>query len=33
MNLEFNCAYCDKPIQTTTTPEGFFVAETCDCLD
>lgn len=32
MNLEFKCAYCDKPIQTTNTPEGFFVAlEGCEC--
>lgn len=32
MNLEFNCAYCDKPVPTTTTPEGFFVAlEGCEC--
>jgi hypothetical protein len=33
MNLEFNCAYCDKPVATTTTPEGFFVAlDGCECL-
>ena len=31
MNYIFNCAYCDKPMQTTSTPEGFFVAEPCDC--
>jgi len=41
MSLEFKCAYCDKPIQTTTTPEGFFEArvirgsltllEGCEC--
>ena len=33
MNLEFKCAYCDKPVATTTTPEGFFVAlDGCECL-
>ena len=31
MNSEFKCAYCDKPVETTSTPEGFFVAEPCDC--
>ena len=31
MNTEFKCAYCDEPMQTTSTPEGFFVAEPCDC--
>ena len=29
--MKFNCAYCDKPVETTTTPEGFFVADKCDC--
>ena len=29
---QFKCAYCDKPIQTTNTSEGFFVAlEECEC--
>tara|TARA_R110002051_G_scaffold114331_1_gene187229 strand:- start:1045 stop:1284 length:240 start_codon:yes stop_codon:yes gene_type:complete len=29
--MKFNCAYCDKPVETTTTPEGFFVADKCEC--
>ena len=33
MNLDYICAYCDKPVATTITPEGFFqVLDGCECL-
>jgi len=33
MNLNYICAYCDKPVATTITPEGFFeVLDGCECL-
>jgi len=33
MNSEFKCAYCDKPVAITITPEGFFqVLDGCGCL-
>lgn len=33
MNLDFNCAYCDKPVTTTKTQEGFFqVLDGCECI-
>ena len=33
MNFEFNCAYCDKPVATTITPEGYFqVLDGCECI-
>ena len=32
MNYIFKCAYCDKPVATTTTSQGYFVAvEGCEC--
>jgi len=32
MNYIFKCANCEKPIATTTTTKGFFVAlEECEC--